>query len=142
LVYIKTTSRFSFTRNTVPAILEIRQYIYIYIYTYIKQPSHNLKIHLNITLPSTRRSSKLSFSFRSPYQNPTRTTFKFELSSPTSLTFLQFLVPQSIVPNYTSWYEKCLEKILVSILTVSCLTSYNNQQYKRKLQRVYNNVTL
>jgi len=27
-------------------------------------------------------------------------------------------------------------------LKVSCLTSYNNQQYKRKLQRIYNNVTL
>jgi len=29
LVYIKTASRFSFTRTTVPAILEIRLYIYI-----------------------------------------------------------------------------------------------------------------
>jgi hypothetical protein len=32
--------------------------------------------------------------------------------------------------------------VLVSVLKVSCLTSYNNLQYKRKLQNVYNNKTL
>ena len=38
-------------------------------------PSHFLKINFNITFSSTPRSSMLSLSVRSPYQNPVHTSY-------------------------------------------------------------------
>jgi hypothetical protein len=51
--------------NCPSAFLNLRQLDQVY-----TSPSHFLKIHLNINLPSMHRSSKWSFSFRFPHQKP------------------------------------------------------------------------
>jgi hypothetical protein len=55
-------------------------------------PSHFLKIHFNIILPYNSRSSKWSLTFRSPHQNPIRT-------SPFPRTSYTFH------PSYSSWFD-------------------------------------
>ena len=58
--------------------------------------SHFLKIHLNIILPSTPGSPKMSFSFRFPHQNPVH-------SSPLTHTLAPQISLFSILPPEKYW---------------------------------------
>jgi hypothetical protein len=58
-------------------------------------PSHFLKIHFNITLPSPSGSAKF-FSSRSPYQNPLCTSFVFRKCYMPRLSHFSWFDPPKI----------------------------------------------
>ena len=69
----------------------------------VSTPSHILKIHLNIMLPSMPRSSKWSFSPRFPHQNPVYTSaLPIRATCPAHLIILKFITRKIWGEQYRS----------------------------------------